>query len=130
MKYINNLLPFLESKELGIISKLCLIYTTTILGIFAGSLAIFSSILAVFENFYLAIVLFITGIAFVAHYIFVRKGIKLKSSKDVFIAYILLGIGFCAYLGIISGMINLLIFGIPLIKLKKIFRVGVNSAAS
>lgn len=121
MKYLYAVLPFWESKEIGIISKICLTITSFILGLIGGVWSISAVILTgEFSTVYTLLSLII-GSSLLLHYIFVLQGFKLKSAKKITLAYIMLGIAILLTTGVINGLINLAIWGIPLIKARKAF---------
>lgn len=126
MNYLNKLLPFLKCNHLGIISKICLTYTSVILGLFAGILAILLGISTLSDNIILGIRSTSCGIGLIGHYFFMRKGYSNENYKNINLSIIFLSIGFFSYLGLISGAINIAIFGIPLYKSRAYFQKDSN----
>lgn len=149
MNFLMKFMPFWKSKDIGIISKVCLTYTAIIMGLIMGVLEIFiglASFLEFITNksiyspsgitliFIIGITYIISGISFIFHYIYVRRGFNLKSSVFIRKSYIMFFIGYSLYdytkqgsiIGaLIGGIIVSIIFGIPLIKAKKAFNYHV-----
>lgn len=150
-KYLIRFMPFWESKDVGIISKICLTYTTIILGLLGGIIALLygSSVLLqvlpyisqifdssqtslVIQLIFHALFYIILGLIFIYHYTYTRKGFKLKNSNYIKKSYLAFGMAWYMYeytryglslITLLAGALVIAVFTIPLNKAKKSFNL-------
>lgn len=131
-------LPFWKSEDIGIISKVCLTFTTVIMGLLSGVTCLLQGIRVLSSSSGFSqvdvlsgILYLISGGAYIYYYIYVRKGFYLNDFKYIIKACLMFVIAFFSYRCVMFGMnmgnwINAILITIvllnPLIKiiLKKI----------
>ena len=149
-KYLVKFMPFWSSEVIGIISKICLTYTTIIMGLFGGLagiiyggsilLQLLPYITKIFDSSKTSLIIelifhgffyILLGFAYIYHYVYARKGFNLKNHKYIRKSYLMFGIAWFMYeytryglslTTLIDGVIVIAIFIIPLIKAEKAFK--------
>lgn len=104
-------LPFWKSEDIGIISKICLTFTTVIMGLLSGvtcllqGIRVLSSSSGLTQGDVLSGLLYlISGGAYICYYIYVRKGFYLNDLKYIIKACLMFVIAFFSYRCVMLGM--------------------------
>lgn len=149
-KYLIKFMPFWSSNVIGIVSKLCLTYTTIILGLFMGIISVIYGIIVFFgvlpyinqildlskASLIIKLILHsifyvLFGLSYIYHYVFAKKGFELKDPKYIKKSYIMFCIAWFMYeytrygislITLISAGLVIIIFTIPLNKAKNAFK--------
>lgn len=97
-------LPFWKSEDIGIISKICLTFTTVIMGLLSGITCLLHGIrvLSLSSGFSQGdivngLLYLISGGAYICYYIYVRKGFYLNNLKYIVKACFMFIIAFFSY---------------------------------
>ncbi len=140
-KALIKFIPFWESDVIGTLSKISLTFTTTIMGLFSGTICLICGIMIIklftyskadftIGYAFRGLLYLVIGSAYIFHYIFTRKGFYLKNSKLLTKSYVMFAIAYFSYRFInfeinitklIYTIIIIMTLGIPLNKAKEAF---------